>query len=110
MLEMCVQKETDENGKKRYVVALDEEIGQSFYIMRQLKKAVVRLGDRFWSNYWEPAELCVFIKQYLPDSEIAKCSLDEIEKALHFGVALELCVTHIRMNAYPEPASVYRIL
>jgi hypothetical protein len=109
MLEMCVQQEIHQ-GKTRYVLSLEDELGLSLYIMKELKKAVVRLGDRFWSNYWEPPQIMWMIKKYIPDSTLAQYSLDQIEKALHFGVAFDMCTTNIIKNSYLEHVSAYRIL
>lgn len=110
MLDMCVQQEIDYNGQKRYVVSLEEDLGQSLYIMKELKKSVVRLGDRFWSNYWEPCQIVWMIKKYIPESGLSHYSLEQIEKALHFGVAFDMCTTNIQKNPHLEYVSKYRIL
>jgi hypothetical protein len=109
MLEMCVQQEIHQ-GKKRYVLSLEDDLGDSLYIMKELKKSVVRLGDNFWSNYWEPAQLMWMIKKYVPESGLAKYSLEQIEKALHFGVAVDMCTTNVQRNQQLEYVSKYRIM
>ena len=110
MLEMCVQQEKDEKGNKRYVLSLENDLGESLFIMKKLKQAIVKMGDRFWSEYWEVGRLYSMISQYLPKSELSQYSIEELEKALRFGVVLDLCVTQIRQYGSSKPTSVYRIL
>src|SRR6185436_16122949 len=84
MLEMCVQQEIHQ-GKKRYFLSLEDDLGDSLYIMKELKK-------------------------YVPESGLSKYSLEQIEKALHFGVAVDMCTTNVQRNQQLEYVSKYRIM